>query len=989
MVAEEVAGPSIPQRVKPRRSALSPQPAKSGGRPLPLRTQSVKSGRSSVLSPQSVQVRRVSALSPLSTTSKCSEVVSPAASSLIASPQTTLQSAAKSPEASSFTFEEEEGEGNDIASKMSGDLSCAMSSPKCHDERRDDCERGEHNMSPPQQDPLSPMSIVSGDVNESEPLSPTSFVSNGDGASPSKQSLPPLASESDDADNEEGDSDVEDSDHDGGKRKKVAFVEHNPTPISPVAMSPYSNGSSFFSAVSESVVSPREDDNETLTLEDNDDVDEQDSFTDDKAQDGKNKSLLSKAVNRRPTGINVSTPKSGPKPRTTPVNLPSMVDIPDDGSEASLMVFMRYIGCTPVAYGDQAALTRDAPMSTKVGREFVFDSYDDDDNSFISEYTDVYDVMSGESSQGWTIQNEEVGIEFGVDDLDEPLAIMTAKSPPASPVVSPRKKKKGNKLTVDTTRHEKTIKNKKTKAFTSPSSTVASASPVAGIVNVISDTLLNDFLAGKEVFIPKKKDKSSKENNVSTRGSVTSPGSVKSLASIKSPVTSPKSIKKTKNSSRKKITAGPTRLAEMLTKKRENDLVGPGSVKSPASAKSPVSAKSQVSIFPSTRIPIGSPAAPIDEILSDDDLDDILKGKEALVAKTKKASSKNLFVDTKPPENEEVQRDKTVAVSYNNLSPTSEQVARAMARASLYTSPKVATRKYSAKKVATPKSNEKVPAFVPLSTKSNTRVSSKKHVTLPVLPPSKIIGTYINYPANSNGEQDIGELLSALSGALSPRVKQQLLSPRKATVESDNKPLSRTSTRAVIEEVNDSPTGESLPTVTAVLSPKSISLLDNKDGASKQHLDKLVESPIACCDKENSSTIETNADMDVKKSLLAVDTSEKTEVALQASQIVSPSRKSVREVDELLSETRRWLARHNEAQLKKLGKTPAPLSDSTTVSERKVMSNITTKTVLNPKNRSSTSGCAAPTISEQLKQIQAKQRDIESRLNAKEQRTKA
>ncbi|KAL3826834.1 hypothetical protein ACHAXA_005676 [Cyclostephanos tholiformis] len=99
------------------------------------------------------------------------------------------------------------------------------------------------------------------------------------------------------------------------------------------------------------------------------------------------------------------------------------IDIPDDDSEASLMVLMRYMGCSPHVYG---AIPQHGPMSNKNGREYVFGSFGESDGeSLLSEVSCVYtmsEAMSEDEDKGddiepsWTMKNNEVGVEISIQD---------------------------------------------------------------------------------------------------------------------------------------------------------------------------------------------------------------------------------------------------------------------------------------------------------------------------------------------------------------------------------------------------------------------------------------------------------------------------------------------------------------------------------------------------------------------------------------------
>ena len=197
------------------------------------------------------------------------------------------------------------------------------------------------------EEPLSPgMSMVlSGEPPVSSPMSAvTSVVSNGTKASNDESKVASVKSLIIDSDEDDSHDDEDKEEDDGEKinveaankqRRKVQFVETNPTPLSPLSIhdedfSPRSEKSDM-----ESMLSPRNDDEETITLEGCSDGEDEPDWCDMNDDEG----LLAKAKLPSTAGI-------------TPRKLPKVLEIRDDESEASMMVLMRYMGCTPVAYGD-------------------------------------------------------------------------------------------------------------------------------------------------------------------------------------------------------------------------------------------------------------------------------------------------------------------------------------------------------------------------------------------------------------------------------------------------------------------------------------------------------------------------------------------------------------------------------------------------------------------------------------------------------------
>ena len=142
------------------------------------------------------------------------------------------------------------------------------------------------------------------------------------------------------------------------------------------------------------------DDNEDTVDDDNDDDD--DDEEDSSLLSEERLSLLHKAKTRRP--------KKPLQPGAPKVHV---VDIPDDESEASIMVLMRYIGCTPRGYdggsdkkgGNGFGDGGNGKDGLPSGKEFVFDS---DDN-------DVYDDHS--TLSGGTFLSNEEGVELMIEDF--------------------------------------------------------------------------------------------------------------------------------------------------------------------------------------------------------------------------------------------------------------------------------------------------------------------------------------------------------------------------------------------------------------------------------------------------------------------------------------------------------------------------------------------------------------------------------------------
>lgn len=326
------------------------------------------------------------------------------------------------------------------------DFACAMFSPrnwKAGDEQNDIVD-DEEKMNI--EDDTSPRSLCScnNDVEGVEPIQYTTKKIAANGSKddpPSEKSLITPDSE-DSEDNTVSDDNVKPNDketlEEPKAKKGVTWVEKNPTPLSPMSHASSSiisprNGNN--KRRGGSMLSPREEDEETLTLEENDTLDEDDD-------DQKPTGLLAASKNRRPGSIHNHPAEAKRKQSVVP---PTMVDIPDDESEASLLVLMRYMGCTPVAYGEGPLPNNRLDDSGNTRPSFVFDSgsYDEDENSLLSDDDDTFVELEKQEIEdiktSWTMDNNEVGVEMGLSDL-----VIDVKKEETN-----KKKKKKKSLVVD------------------------------------------------------------------------------------------------------------------------------------------------------------------------------------------------------------------------------------------------------------------------------------------------------------------------------------------------------------------------------------------------------------------------------------------------------------------------------------------------------------------------------------------------------------
>ncbi len=185
-------------------------------------------------------------------------------------------------------------------------------------------------------------------------------------------------------------------------------------------------------------------------------------------------------------------------PEETPVEASVLsIEIPDDDSEASLLVLMRYMGCSPTKYGQgPPGCFRNGPMSNQDGREYTFESSGESD-SILSDGTYADSTFEEDVEPSWTIKNNEVGVEISIQDVILAHQGPLSRSPDGTLVRCVKKKKKKTtdvkgetNLTVET---KKTKKKKKSTAETaatiaSPGS-VGTTSPTAALLAANKDLL--------------------------------------------------------------------------------------------------------------------------------------------------------------------------------------------------------------------------------------------------------------------------------------------------------------------------------------------------------------------------------------------------------------------------------------------------------------------------------------------------------------------
>ena len=593
-------------------------------------------------------------------------------------------------------------------------------------------------------------------------------------------------------------------------KKLVSFAEKNPPPLSPM---------SYQSAAK--MLSPASSRDETITSD---------------------ATSFDEGLNSPDQAI--SNDNTTAKTQST-----TLVDIPDDESEASLMVLMRYMGCTPVPYGSGP---QRKPRSTS----------DVDDHSLLSDqYTydndlhskDTFDTIEPHEIDGikksWTLDNDEVGVELDLDTLM------------INDVKDRLKKHNNNNLSVNTDIEDVPSDEQNGGSVTSPE---------GGTTTTEEEEGSRDVKFGAMLSVDEKLEKEKNEND----------GGV-----------------------------GLTSFNNYLEKKGSASLQSESLV-SPAVATNP-----------------GSPVvkfvtSPGGGVLSDDALHSFLVDKEAFVA---------TGVPTSPVESTTSGLQRLPGGKLSIVtSPSSPNVAAAV------TSPVV---KFVTSPGGGVLSDDALHSYLA----SNGDAATPAAVTTVTLPSptsgevSKAMAKVAAY------KKAMAEVKAASAAAESEKNSKKKLSSLNIDTIPSSQPSDTSFPVDVVQDVND----------------------------------KVEETASTRSDKENQTdTVEVSSDSKTdtsssKVAALAVETSPQDDTAVVSTSILSPAKssvlsptakKSVQEVDELLSKTRDWLVRHNESQKKKVpsssseeqkvtGKTVLDAIENSDTpppsSNKKKPNNVTGKSVLN------------------------------------------
>ena len=187
-------------------------------------------------------------------------------------------------------------------------------------------------------------------------------------------------------------------------RRKVAFVERNPTPISraPSAESEWTKDSK------------QNDDGKTKASTTNE-------RNIDNTRTGTPNSIMKKTSSPNPHHP-IKVPVKTSSSETETLGTQTIVD---DESESSLLVLIRYMGCSPNRYGSGGPSLRSRAMSDQLDKEYTFESYSVQEfDSMLSDAAD-YSSEIEDIEQSWTLLNDEVGVEINLMDVVLPSPVST------------------------------------------------------------------------------------------------------------------------------------------------------------------------------------------------------------------------------------------------------------------------------------------------------------------------------------------------------------------------------------------------------------------------------------------------------------------------------------------------------------------------------------------------------------------------------------
>jgi len=805
------------------------------------------------------------------------------------------------------------------------------------------------------------------------------------------------------------------------KRKKVVqFLEQNHTPLSPLSLQ-----DDDFSprSIDRSMLSPRDDEDETITLEghsydhedrissDEEDEEDEDDEENDEEEDDDSCYEDGREANRTSSHPRATITKSAPSSSFSPSNnnnvlSPSSIASPDasikspqvipmirdDDSEASFMVLMRYMGCTPVAYGRGKNGDGRLPEGARwldeskehvekvTGKEFVFDGFDDDENSLLSEETygerdemndddDDYDDDDDGSYTSCdqmvlrtasTYKEEEV--EMCIDDL-------VLASPPLSP------KSGGSRSSRSIVKSPRSPGSYGSSIIKSPRSHASSADVTSPVSPTPSEESMERAIMRR---VMKEIQKAKAETRLLKESGAT----------------------KTKKKKKKKLNLTVETTTEKKTKRKKESTT--------TSTKKVCDEKEDTYKSFLLDRSIDKETVEIkDGVISDEALKAFLSDTHAEEESESESESKEEQDEQEEQEEQEEQKEQEVkeeivAAKKKNVKkkPSNEMAKLEAALEKVSLSP--TERGKDPLEEGTPKPLQKKKGKKLTTSKSVKKKSSSKGKT-----------------AVAGGTDDENrEEQEKIAKSLLNKKKARDISDRETRVvtnkTSDNgKEKTKKKTRAVLTDVElpqkDPPVvgktenqesstkssaisstmtpihpdiiGTFVASVTTTSAAPSPGATDNNDNMLKKAKapGTLEISPTVAIAKESTVDIDTDAvtsPPSLEESPTARSDKEngEGESPEDASAMPSPTeipsgKPSVREVDDLLSKTRNWIKRHNEQTSNK-----SSGNTSLALSERRVMGNITARTVLNPENSISAStqlpaaGSGSSSLSDHLKQ---------------------
>ena len=674
-------------------------------------------------------------------------------------------------------------------------------------------------------------------------------------------------------------------------------------------------------------------------------------------------------------------------PEETPVEASALsIEIPDDDSEASLMVLMRYMGCSPTSYGQgPPERLHNGPMSNQFGREYTLGSYGESD-SLLSSETYGDSTIEDDIEPSWTIENNEVGVEICIQDV-----ILAHRSPlslsPDGTLVR-RVKKKKKKTTDVSSETNLPVETKKTKKKKKNTAEAAATIASPGSVPATSPTAA--LLAANTAFLKKYAEESK----------------------------SPKATGSAETKDAKKPNLAVNITEETIESMAEsaNTISSPGSVPVPAASPTAALLAASTAFLKKYAEESKSPKA-------------------TGSAETKDTKKPNLTVDIAGEIIKSMDEAAATIASHGSVPATSPTAALLFANTALLkkyaeeiNSPKAAgsaeKKKVKKKNLTSNATEETIKSpKAPKSAgkkkvkKPDLRVGTSEEITMTstekvVGSPGLVIGRIC--PSASTPKSPAPKSLTPVSTVPTTSAGQAALRKYEEEIMS---PIVAGSDKKKIRKPNlavDTTSTASFPTPKASSNKSS----STKLSATQSPAFKIEESSSMHSDKEESSSIRSDKE---NSTIPLTDNASSAAKPISALSPSSGDEKDVREVDALLSMTQQWLIHSKSLERTLSSPTPtsprnvgvgSPLMASSQL-ERKIMGGITSNSPLHspkaqlspqlsfarkltsearectpstlPKSPLSNSSISSPKMSilEQLAAVRVKQRELEERQMAK------